>query len=1704
LKPAASAPAIALPDKTILLGDSALLDVSELQRRSILDIKPYASAPHDLSVEPTSAGGVANRAEAARALVELCEARLAETKDAIRKARLHYESARLLEYPLGDTDAALAHYRSALALAADHEPTVAGLRRLLLRRGAFAEALPLFDAQIRLTAAPEEKAALLYEKGRCLEDRLEKRAEARAAYEAALELAPGDAALLRAVARCQRRAHAWVELDQTLEKLAQSAASDARLRAAHVAERARLTEVHKADAPLATELFQQAFATAPDASSSLRDLQRLHETQRRYRDLVGALEAQVTASSDATVRATTLYRIARVQADRLGELKAAVHALERATRLSPQDRTILEELARTYQRLGAYAELAGVYERLVAIGADRWSQIDWMMRIAELAEQRLGDEARAISWYERALGVEPTHIPALQALAKLYVRAELWPPLIALHLREANHAIEPLRRAAALQRVAEIYEQKLDDRSQAIAHHARALGIVPGYDSSFRALTRLYSEGHRWNELVELYERAVELAQDPETQFTFLFKIGRIWEDALNAPLHALHAYRRILQSDDKHFGALHALQRAAERSSEWNALVEGLVHEARLLDDPKRKVALLHRAGEVSEELLHDDDRALAHYRQVLELEPRYAPALSSLGRIHYRAGRWEDLLEVYRKELAISGPAEQRAAVLHRMGRICEEQLGHDEEALNHYRRAVEAHGGHAAALHDYERLLAGAGRHKELVQVLEGELARADSESTRARTALRIAEVYESHLDQADKALEAYGAALAAVPGLQPARDGRARLLARTAQYAALATELEAEAETSSDPTMRLTARLRAGDVCRDDLKDPARAARNYEAALAEAPGHVGALVALEALYADLGRTDDLKRILSTQASTFVDVSAQVGALRELVRFEELAGQSPWAECHAILVRAPLDRRALEIAERAALAGQQPEALEPSHALAEVDAQLGAAGQSALAAAHDTRLGEYFEAQNPVRALERYRVALERDPENLAAARGVSRVAEAVGDPLLLEEAARGEARVTRDVQRAGRLLERAAELRRARGDVQGAAEALERALEIHPDRLSAAGALVALLTGDADIDRLIHTLSSAAQRASDPDRGARHWIAVAGLYAERKGDVPAALAALGRVEKQLPDHVPMLLELAELYCRDAQWAQAAARLERVLATRPEDAITVAASLRLAELLHERLERHDGARQALATVLSKHPEHPEALRRLLALQLGTDDPEAVETARRVAQASPDPVVRAGAFATQGQLLAKRKDTDGAVAAYAEAVRIVGLAGAAARELKELLIQQKVSGQQPAWTAYAGALAQFTASGPTEPEAFAAAALELARVQADELGQIDAAIATLDQGLRATPTSPVLRVELATRLRKGGQLERALDELRRLLEADSLRLETWRDLHEVFDRLGRNAEAHLSIGPLLLLDGATDLQRATWASRAPRTGYLGEGAMGESVLAEIDVLGRHRATCGLLGQLAEGLSKVYAPGLERFGLSARDRIHPKSGHALRATADRVARIFGVDDFDLYAATEYDGPVAVVFTDPVGIVLPASFASRSEVEQVFLLARPLCNVARGLSAVDALPDGDLGLLLAAAGRLVDGSFGSGRYDEASLEPLARRVAKSTSWLSRGRLEDAARAYLGSGAVDAADFGLRARLSAARAALLVADDVVSCVQILRRTEGDLSGAKPPRSEVAVRTLRDMLFFWVSDPAMQARRDVGML
>ncbi|MCA9626907.1 MAG: hypothetical protein KC766_04555, partial [Myxococcales bacterium] len=164
--------------------------------------------------------------------VKQLEDLIKDEQDPRRRGRLHYEAARLYEYPIGDLKHAEQHYRAAVDLAPDLTVAQAGARRLLIALGKHKEALPLFDAESKVTASTARKVQLWYEKGRLYEDQLKQRAEARASYQRALELDKQNTSVLRALERLAALESDWQSLDKTLEQLALAFASDAKARAA--------------------------------------------------------------------------------------------------------------------------------------------------------------------------------------------------------------------------------------------------------------------------------------------------------------------------------------------------------------------------------------------------------------------------------------------------------------------------------------------------------------------------------------------------------------------------------------------------------------------------------------------------------------------------------------------------------------------------------------------------------------------------------------------------------------------------------------------------------------------------------------------------------------------------------------------------------------------------------------------------------------------------------------------------------------------------------------------------------------------------------------------------------------------------------------------------------------------------------------------------------------------------------------------------------------------------------------------------------------------------------------------------------------------------------------------------------------------------------------------------------------------------------
>jgi tetratricopeptide (TPR) repeat protein len=988
---------------------------------------------------------------------------------------------------------------------------------------------------------------------------------------------------------------------------------------------------------------------------------------------------------------------------------------------------------------------------------------------------------------------------------------------------------------------------------------------------------------------------------------------------------------------------------------------------------------------------------------------------------------------------------------------------------------------------------------------VRLLELEQKAPSSASQVALLSLRLGELFEERLGQSDRALAAYERALEEMPELKPALDGRDRLLGMAGEWRRLSESLADEAKRTGDVVLAVGALLASAELWRDDLGDAARAAELLGTALERDPTNRGALLGLEWMHTELGNAQGLATVLAAEARALGSGAGRAAALRELVQLRKAEADVEPEELErlwlGVLDLLPMDTEALERLERLALARRD------SGLLLHVDAKLGALWRDdGLAAAHVARLGAALEAHGDEAALDTYRAALAHDPESLWATRGFTRLCRGVADPGLLEEAAGYEARIGHDPATAAELLVASAELRAHRlGDLEGSLRCLEQALTLDPTSASALDGLRSALVERGETDRLLDDVTRAAREASEPEASARLWLAVAELQADQRRDTGAALAALGRALSAVTDYVPALLYAAVLLTRAGQWPAAVERLERVVALDPPREHLVRAHLELSELFAERLGDPARALEELGCALQLEPDHRAVLARAAELYERADRlDDALRALRALVESSRAPEERAPSLVKLGRLEQARGHSDAALGAYEQAVSLVGLglAGQPASELRELLGALTPQGGA-SWQRYVAALGRRAQEvGSTHAE-WRGLLLETARVLGDQAGRADQALVTLEHGVAGAPGDLEIRREYAARLLAAGRPTEAAEQFRAVLELDPMQADGWRGLVRSWHAGDRPAQSTMALAPLVWLGAATEQERSAWQARPPRPASAMAGSFDPIAWRLVAPTLEGDSTVELLGSLREILEALYPPALERYGLSQRDRIGARSPRPLRQLADRLGGIFGSLEFDLYVHQAHAGLPELELTNPPAVLIPSHITSLNEGQQAFVIARLLASLSRGLGAAEALSPTALGVLLAAAARTVDPEFGLGQHDEQELAGLSRRLGRVLSWRTRRTLEDAARRYVANSPAPLGDFLATLRTGAARAALVLSDNLPGAAVLVRRYEGDLSGLDLAAVTRGTALLRDLLRFWVSDAALALRHRLGM-
>ncbi|MFA9470657.1 MAG: tetratricopeptide repeat protein [Deltaproteobacteria bacterium] len=729
-----------------------------------------------------------------------------------------------------------------------------------------------------------DRGAVLYQRvARISEDELRDLSRAIDAHERALSLLGDDQSTLEALDRLLQETEQWDRLHEVISRRLDLRDADrptlflrqGRLRASHLGDfEGALGAYQKAmeqdpgrDDTLAAV---RSLAQKPQVAGSALDL--LEEYYRGAGDLeevVRLYQQRVELTPADADRVALLTEAASIWENDIGRPEEALAAMRDAVRTDPRDRSLLDSLERLADLSGRWADLDGLVDEIAAQGdLDRRELYELRLRSAGWYRDHLSNMSRAERALTEALQLDPEPLEA-HAQRVALIRAQGRTADLVSGLR-AWADVEPDadQRIALLREAAELAHQELSQSELAADCYQELIAIDRNDVGALRALCDIRRSQSRWNEVVGLLERQLEVVAGDE-RAPVAQAVGQVYRDHLNDPRAAIRAYESALELDENDpvtMNALEALYQDNDRLEALRALLERRADSS--ADDDR--TALQLRLAQLYEHSFRDQTAAIDMFRQVLSRDPDNEVASAELDRLFEATGAWDDLIVLLLSKVGHASDEAQRG-LLERVAQVQDSQRGDEDAAIQIYERINSDLGADERSL----RALADLYERKEswtkVTDTLERLSGRLDGPAA-IDLSHRVADLWEQQLGDSGQAGRVLRGAYDRFPNDAPTRERLKTYYEAEGNYRELAEVLDAELQAAASDGDRLALLRTISDVYRDQLDDPGMAASYLERAVELGSDDRGALVPLCDLYIAAGRQQDAVPILQRIIESF----------------------------------------------------------------------------------------------------------------------------------------------------------------------------------------------------------------------------------------------------------------------------------------------------------------------------------------------------------------------------------------------------------------------------------------------------------------------------------------------------------------------------------------------------------------------------------------------------------------------------------------------------------------------------------------------------------------------------------------------------------------------------------------------------------------------------------------------------------------
>src|SRR6185369_8138526 len=594
---------------------------------------------------------------------------------------------------LGQSDRAVVYFRRAQSIQPEDASALVALERLYTRTERWSDLVDTLLKKAQLVTDPAEREEIRIRTARVWEEMLGNAEQAIVAWNVVLQESPSNVGALRALERLYMTRGEFRELADNLQRQLNLVADNPAETVALLGRLGALREQRLNQLGGAVDTYSKILQIEPEHRETIAALERILPSPEHELDvaqllepiykirgdwprLIGVYEVEARHSVDPEAKIALYKQIAEGYEIGLDDPVHAYEALARALAEDPQNQEVqvsTERLARALRKLD---DLVARYGRLVGTVADPERKNALYHKIAHLAEQDLGDDARAADAYTAALDVWPRDLEAANALEQLYLRRADYQNLVKLLLRKAEIVDDTAEKKTLYFRAAQLHEEVIEDLESAVAVFQHVLSVDDGDKAALDQLERLYIRLARWNDLKNVYAKKAELATTPVEKKQMLFVLGQVYDRELGDPERAVETYSSIMDLDPEDYDAAQALDRLYQQLGRWYDLLAVLERQTELAPSPAEVVSLRYRIGELWREHLKDLGRAVEAYRQVLATDPLHEPTIRALEALMAGHGNDEPVLAA-----AVLEPIYESAGEWDRVIAVYEVMAAHSE---------------------------------------------------------------------------------------------------------------------------------------------------------------------------------------------------------------------------------------------------------------------------------------------------------------------------------------------------------------------------------------------------------------------------------------------------------------------------------------------------------------------------------------------------------------------------------------------------------------------------------------------------------------------------------------------------------------------------------------------------------------------------------------------------------------------------------------------------------------------------------------------------------------------------------------------------------------------------------------------------------------------------------------------------------------